>query len=177
MDDIVEIHLNVPSGSRPWLFCEWEKRQSSKAAPPSLHQGKRVEKFTPKHPALVSVSGALSPANASAGNTESSSWDWWGNPEKAEKWEITAENNSTAQTGWRFWQPQREIWMNAELQEWLGGVQHLQGKEILHKSQQMCAFLPYQPHYKALVPSELLYTTLLRTETQTHFCSRLNSHS
>lgn len=47
---------------------------------------------------------------------------------------------SAAQTGCRFWQSQREIWMNAEFQEWLDWDQHLQGKEILYKLQQMCVF-------------------------------------
>lgn len=48
------------------------------------------------------------------------------------------------------------IWMNAEFQEWLDWDQHLQGKEILDKLQQMTVFLPHKPHYKALVPSKLL---------------------
>lgn len=37
------------------------------------------------------------------------------------------------------------IWMNAEVQEWLDRDQHLQGKEILNKLQQLYVFLPLSP--------------------------------
>lgn len=65
-------------------------------------------------------------------------------------------NTVQCSTGCRFWQSQGKIWMNAEFQEWFDWEQHLQVKEILYKLQQVCVFLPYKPHYKALVPSKLL---------------------
>lgn len=158
----LQVGLRVTSGSRPWLFCDREnhrgvRRQSSPLPPPRDLQaeGGKVLKNT----LHWSVWVTLCPHQGHLQGTQNVP------PEEMGKEALRSRKVllllrllntiNAAQTGCRFWQSQREIWINAEFQEWLDWDQHLQGKEMLYKLQQICVFFVrlwfhpsfFKPHY------------------------------